>query len=69
MREQTKQMKALLAEYNKLKKELFKGKMFVTPDPKEKRWKRYDQLQAFFYPTFRREDWVNPLTEMQKKGK
>jgi hypothetical protein len=67
MREQERKFKAMNAEYKKLKKELFRGKTFVIPDPKDKKkWERYNQIQAFFYPQFRYEGWKNPLDEDKK---
>jgi hypothetical protein len=67
MREQEKAFKGLHAEFMKLKKELFGEDKFVIPDPKNKKWKRYDQLLGFFFPQFRTKGWKDPLK--QKAGK
>lgn len=61
MREQTKRINELLDEFRKLNQELFNGHPFVEMDPKDKRWERHAQLQAFFYPAYRGRDWVNPF--------
>ena len=62
MRQQTKQMNQLKAEYDSLKKELFGKNMFVEQRDEDKdKWKRYNDLRALFYPHFRNKNWDNPL--------
>jgi len=67
MREQTKKLNKLLAEYKKLKYEIFgndaKFAVLDENNPKVKALaKRYDQLFQLFYPQYRTKHWINPLT-------
>lgn len=50
-------------EYQELKAELFGHDSFVVEDDSNPKWKRYDQLFAYFNPSFRTDNWVNPLTK------
>jgi hypothetical protein len=62
MRNQTKQMQELKAEYNSLKEELFGNDMFVEQMDEDKdKWKRYEDLRGLFFPHFRTKNWNNPL--------
>ncbi len=57
-------MLALLAEYHKLKKELFGTSKFAIVDKSDKRWPRYDQLFQFFYQQFRTQRYVSPIQDL-----
>lgn len=62
-REQTIKMKSLLEEYRQLKAKLFPDNcpFSIVSEDDSKDWKRYNQLFAFFNPTFRTKNWINPL--------
>ncbi len=69
-RPQTVKMEALLAEYKKLKYEIFgddaKFAMLNEKNPKVKKMaRRYDQLFQFFNPEFRNQGYVSPPQAMK----
>lgn len=61
VRQQTKELQALLEEFKALKEKLFGKHAFVVLDEDHPDTKRYNQLFQFFYPSFRTKDWVSPL--------
>lgn len=54
MREQTKKMNKLLAEYQELKAKMFGNYSFVIYDNKDDDMIRYNQLFLFFNPQFQK---------------
>jgi len=72
MREKTKKLNALAAEFKALKQDLFGTSSFVIPDEGDegqKNWERYNQLLGLFHPNYRRKGWVNPLVDsLNAKG-
>ena len=54
-------MKELLKEFKALKIELFGDNMLAIQSDDSKKWKRYDQLLAYFHPEFRTKNWINPI--------
>ena len=62
MRDQTKKMNNLLNEFKSLKTKLFGNSMFVVLDDKHPDTIRYNQLLQYFYPCYRTEKFINPLT-------
>ena len=61
MREQTKKMNDLLNEFKSLKNKLFSDFKFVIFDHNDKSFKRYNQLFMFFYPSYRNNEYINPI--------
>ena len=49
MREQTKKLKKLVAEFHQLKRDLFNGAMFAVFDDNNPKTKRYNELYRLLY--------------------
>ena len=67
MREQTRKLKELLDEFEKLKAEIFGDCSFIA-EIEGPQADRYSQLLGLFYPQFRTKGWVNPSSNFYPKG-
>lgn len=59
------EVRALRKEYDQIRYDLFSPKK-TSEQEFEKLWKRFHQLQAFFYPSLRWNGWKSPLKLHQK---
>ena len=49
MRNQTKKLRAIVAKFHRLKREIFGGNMFVVLDDNDPKVKQYNQLYRMLY--------------------
>ena len=51
----------LIQEFSRLKEELFHDDSFIVQGDSPK-WNRYDQLLGLFFPQYRTEGWIDPIS-------